>query len=107
MSVELTAPNGLNEAELVLERLPALVGKSADADGHVEHHSAGGYQCLIGRVDNELVVWDLGSRSGTFVNGTRVTQANLKAGDRLALGVTEFSVRIKDRPRRYMHGVRN
>jgi pSer/pThr/pTyr-binding forkhead associated (FHA) protein len=33
---------------------------------------------------------DVGSRTGTFVNGTRVTQQELKAGDLIAIGPVTF-----------------
>jgi pSer/pThr/pTyr-binding forkhead associated (FHA) protein len=85
--------------------LPALVREDIPADAHAEPIE-GKYNCLISRVDGQLVVWDLGSGGGTFVNGTRVTKACLKSGDRLRLGGAEFSVASESAARRYLFGVR-
>ncbi|MXY17617.1 MAG: FHA domain-containing protein, partial [Acidobacteria bacterium] len=41
---------------------------------------------------DELVVKDLDSTNGTFVNGWRVEQATLREGDLLRLGGVEFEV---------------
>ena len=41
---------------------------------------------------NELVITDLKSRNGTFVNGERVGEAVLKAGDWVQLGQTVFKI---------------
>ena len=64
------------------------------------------YQCLISQMAGDLVVWDLGTGPGTFVNGTKVTHATLKPGDTLKLGEAEFAVKCEDTPRRYVYGVR-
>jgi DNA-binding NtrC family response regulator/pSer/pThr/pTyr-binding forkhead associated (FHA) protein len=45
------------------------------------------------RIDADLLlVEDLGSRNGTFVNGIRVEKAHLKVGDRLSLGPVSLRV---------------
>ena len=43
--------------------------------------------------DDGLVLQDLGSRNGTYVNGHRVERAALHEGDRLGIGATTFEVR--------------
>jgi hypothetical protein len=40
----------------------------------------------VGRVKGRIVVKDLGSRNGTFVNGEKVEKAILASGDRLKVG---------------------
>jgi serine/threonine protein kinase len=37
-----------------------------------------------------IVLEDLGSRNGTFVNGTRVTKCRIKQGDKITVGSTEI-----------------
>ena len=105
MSVALMAETSAKG--VVLERLPALVGEAAGSKAAVDDAIEGNYHCLISRVDGQLVVWDLGGNGGTFVNGTRVTHAALKEGDTLRLAGADFKVHDKDRPRRYLFGVRN
>ena len=92
--------------DLVLENLPALVRKNPEAKGAAADSPQGSYHCLISRVDNHLVVWDLGGQGGTFVNGVRVAKATLKASDTLRLGDMDFAVRSERGPRRYVFGVR-
>ena len=48
---------------------------------------------LAGR-DGVLVLTDLGSTNGTMVNGHRVTEVVLGAGDRIELGETSLVVRV-------------
>lgn len=43
--------------------------------------------------DDGLVLQDLGSRNGTYVNGQRVQRIPLHEGDRLGIGATTFEVR--------------
>ncbi|MDE9365867.1 FHA domain-containing protein [Luteipulveratus sp. YIM 133132] len=45
-------------------------------------------------VDDEgLVLEDLGSRNGTFVNGRRIERTHLHEGDRIGIGASTFEVR--------------
>jgi hypothetical protein len=105
MRVELV---GAAEGErTLLTSLPALVGRDGATAAAPEDLPQGGYHCLIGQVHDQLVVWDLGSPGGTFVNGDRVTRATLKSSDTLRLGGTDFSVRYQRGPLRYLHGVRS
>ena len=46
----------------------------------------------------ELKVRDLASSNGTYVNGQRVNEAVLKAGDRISVGPVVFTVRIDGEP---------
>jgi hypothetical protein len=104
MSVELIAI--ADPEHLTLGKLPTLVADGPKDEIHGEP-IPGNYHCLIIRVDGQLVVWDLGSGGGTFVNGSRVSKASLKSGDRLTLGGSQFAVKNEERPRRYLHGVRS
>jgi hypothetical protein len=101
MRVELVATK--NADNMVLEKLPTLLGQPSQAK--VDDPSDGHYHCLISRIDDHLVVWNLGDGGSTLVNGARVAQAALKAGDTLSLGGTEFSVRYEQTPRRYLYGL--
>ena len=104
MKVELV---GITKPDsLVLKSFPALIGQDSAADTLSEDPPQGDCRCLIRQIDDHLEVWDLGTRGGTFVNGSRVTKATLKASDRLSFGGTEFSVRYDHVPRRYLYGVR-
>lgn len=42
---------------------------------------------------NRLVIEDLGSTNGTYINGHRLQKASLVSGDRVKIGRVEFEVR--------------
>jgi len=104
MSVELIGTGSANRT--VLQELPALISPETLGETRKDDIDPG-YLCLISQVDSQLVVWDLGGKTGTFVNGTRVKHATLKDSDRLGFGGTEFRVHSEPPPRRYVYGVRN
>ncbi len=49
---------------------------------------------------DEVVVIDLGSRAGTWVNGAKVDKRTLQSGDKIQLGETLLELTIVPRPRR-------
>ena len=104
MSVELVGTG--SATRMVLQDLPAVIGPETLTQDRNDEADPG-YLCLISQVDNQLVVWDLGGKSGTFVNGSRVKRATLKDSDTLAFGGAEFRVHNEPPPRRYVYGVRN
>lgn len=68
------------------------IGRSASAELIVEAPLVSRLHCqLTGRTD-AIQVKDLGSTNGTFVNGKRVTTAELHEGDRLSIGRLELFV---------------
>jgi hypothetical protein len=73
-------------------RLPAVLGRSADADVQLDDPWISRIHCELFERDRELMVRDLESRHGVFVNEERVLLASLSAGDVLLLGVTCFRV---------------
>jgi pSer/pThr/pTyr-binding forkhead associated (FHA) protein len=78
--------------EITLNSLPAVIGHGPDADVRIEHHSVGPEHCRIDWVDGELVVDDLDTVHGTFVEGTRIRRAVLRPGCQLAIGLLSFLV---------------
>lgn len=73
-----------------LAQLPVTIGRSPDAGIHLEDYSASHYHCRIAQIDGQLVVLDLGSVHGTFVNGTRISESPLMPGDSLGIGMLSF-----------------
>lgn len=85
---------------LTLRLPPATVktlGRSARADFIVDAPLVSRVHCrLTAGADGQLSVDDLDSTNGTQVNGTRVTHATLRTGDRLQVGRMEFRVTAAD-----------
>jgi ABC transport system ATP-binding/permease protein len=82
--------------ERVTFRLPAgavkTMGRSPGAEFIVEAALVSRLHCQLTAAIDSLEVKDLDSTNGTFVNGKRVTTAELRHGDTLSLGRLELSV---------------
>jgi ABC transport system ATP-binding/permease protein len=83
------------EAPFVFRILPGSIktmGRSRGAEFFVDAALVSRLHCRLTAGATELVVDDLESTNGTFVNGHRVAHAVLKEGDRLGVGRVEFVV---------------
>jgi ABC transport system ATP-binding/permease protein len=68
------------------------IGRAPRADFIVDAALVSRVHCQLTAGAVDLEVEDLKSTNGTFVNGSRVTRARLKSGDRLGVGKVEFVV---------------
>jgi len=59
----------------------------------------GPVQLFDAATGDSLQVLDLGSRTGTFVNGKRIQRTLLRHGDTLTIGRSDFFVQVEDDPR--------
>lgn len=83
---------------VALEKLPVVLGRGAKADIHLPDRTLSRRHCEIDRVSATLVVRDLGSKNGTRVNRTHVSEAVLLPGDKLTLGACTFVVCYEHAP---------
>ena len=76
-----------------------LVGRGLEGEGVISfpegERDISSEHALFRRVKNGFWVQDKGSRNGTFVNGKRVESAELRDGDRVAVGNVTFEARIR------------
>jgi pSer/pThr/pTyr-binding forkhead associated (FHA) protein len=86
--------------KIVLNQLPAMIGRDAAADVCLEDSWVSHFQCIIDQDGTTLQVLDLGSRNGTFVNGVRIKRADLMPGNTLTVGRGEFVVQYERDPGR-------
>lgn len=64
-----------------------VLGSSADCQVRIEDPGVAPHHAEITMADgNALLLKDLGSQSGTFVNGEAVTEAMLSSGDEIHIG---------------------
>ncbi len=71
-----------------------VVGRSADADIHIDDPYSSEFHARVGLQDDRVVVHDLGSTNGTYVNGRRVTTpTTVSKGDTVQIGKTILEVR--------------
>jgi len=72
------------------------VGRSPDADFQIEHGTVSSFHCELILRESGVLIRDLESTNGTFINGQPVRQAELSAGQTLRLGDVEFLVENTD-----------
>lgn len=94
MRLNLRANDGTSRTfDLDTATLPVVVGRDADlaqvavVDGQISR-----VHCRLLKAGEEWVVEDLSSRNGTFVNGTRITRAAFRPGDRLRVGGCQITL---------------
>ncbi|HVV99127.1 MAG TPA: FHA domain-containing protein [Planctomycetaceae bacterium] len=75
-----------------LQQFPTVVGRDGGADVQLTNPEVSHFHCVLDWIDGVMVVRDLGSRTGTHINGMRISEAQLLPGDRLSLGPTTFEV---------------
>ena len=77
----------LPEHLIAVESSSAKVGRSAPADIVVPHRSISREHCIVGLANDELLVTDLNSTNGTYVDDVRISRATiLPVGSVLRLG---------------------
>jgi predicted component of type VI protein secretion system len=86
MEVKLEVVRGAKHAALTL-RLPTIIGRGGDSKIKLAASTVSRNHCELYEYDGQLVVRDLGSSNGTFVNGHKVDAATfLTAEDELRVG---------------------
>lgn len=85
--------------EVPLKSLPVIIGRGDDCKVRVPLASVSRNHCELLIDDDELMVRDLKSSNGTFVNKDRVSSRELVPGDLLAVGPVVFVVRIDGHPK--------
>jgi pSer/pThr/pTyr-binding forkhead associated (FHA) protein len=71
-------------------------GRSAKNDFQIEHATVSAHHCDINLGDAQVTVVDRDSTNGTYVDGKRVKEAILRAGQTLRLGDVDFLVESTD-----------
>lgn len=84
----------VQEAELGDGRL--TIGRHPHNDIVMAHKAVSGHHAALSRVDGEVVLEDLGSSNGTFVNGQRISRTVLS--DRDSFTIAAFQGEYVDGP---------
>ena len=75
-----------------------VIGRGENCDLQVPLLSVSRRQCELEVAEGTVMVRDLGSSNGTYVNNQRINDMQLSAGDRLVVGPIVFTVQIDGRP---------
>src|SRR5437773_11063101 len=71
-------------------KLPSTIGRGRGASIVLPHPLISRQHCELYEAGGRLMVRDLGSLNGTFVNNQRVTEAAIAPGELLTVGTVTF-----------------
>lgn len=80
---------------IALDSFPATIGRGHDADLRFEDIFISRAHCQVDKIGDRLIVRDLGSKNGTFVNGVRTEFSPLQCGNVLTIGSLFLVVQVR------------
>src|SRR5207248_3098455 len=73
-----------------------VIGRSSDLDMVLVEDMVSRKHAKISTQSGQIVIMDLGSTNGTFVNGEKIKKTRLKEGDRILIGTSILKVIASD-----------
>lgn len=88
-------PIDANQSLIPLEKAIVLIGRQSDCDVSLTNsRKISRKHCCIAQVNETLIIRDLGSTNGVFLNGNRVEkEALITVGDQITIGDIQFTLR--------------
>ena len=77
---------------ILLDKPILLFGRHAECDIQLNSKKVSRRHCCLAQVNDYLVVRDLGSTNGVKINGQKVTEGRVRAGDELEIGNFRYQV---------------
>jgi len=91
MKAKLVSPDPCaSESEIELEQFPVVIGRSSNAEIQPLDPTVSDQHCELEEIEGRLLVRDLGSKNGTYVNGLQIDMCPLLPGDELTVGRSHF-----------------
>jgi pSer/pThr/pTyr-binding forkhead associated (FHA) protein len=75
-----------------------VIGRRQDCDLCIPLMVISRKHCELNQDQGQFKIRDLGSRNGTFVNGTQIKESELNPGDKVNIGPLSFAVQIDGVP---------
>lgn len=88
----LVVPDG---QPLTISHSPIVIGRMPECSVVLGDTNVSRRHAQVALEDGSIVVTDLGSTNGTFVNGKRVTRATVRPGDELTIGTSRLRVEVR------------
>ena len=82
------------------------IGRVEDNTFQIAEPSVSSHHCEVLLRGNDVVVKDLNSTNGTFINGEKITESVLKPGQILRLGQIELRLEMERRRQRRLRAPR-
>ena len=89
---------GFNGRSYELKVDKTTVGRVSDNAFEIPEASVSSHHAEILLLGNDIVIRDLGSTNGTFINGEKITEAVLKPGQTLRFGTIDLRLDTGDAP---------
>ncbi len=83
---------------ILLDKPILLLGRNPECDIQIDSRKVSRRHCCIAQIHDYLIVRDLGSTNGTRINGVRVVEGRMKAGDELTIGNHRYEVQMGELP---------
>lgn len=98
MKIKLLCQNALaSPREITIDRFPIELGRGAIAGVRIDDRWLSRRHCELTCDGPDVVLRDLNSSHGTYVNGLRLTAAVvLQDGDKLQIGLSHFIVEYQE-----------
>jgi len=84
--------------EFYLVKRSFSIGRSANNDLALPNLRVSREHAMIRIMEDKVMIFDLGSTNGTYVNGERIKHQELKDNDKIAIGPIEFCFKMGKRP---------
>ena len=84
--------------DLPIPKSIALIGRSKECTLQIPILTVSRRHCELTVGEAQVLLKDLGSANGTFVNNQRIDQTDLVPGDRIVIGPVVFTVQIDGMP---------
>lgn len=81
-----------------LSAAKTVLGRKDDCGLRIPTPDVSRAHCEVESLDAEITIRDLGSANGTYVNGKRIAETTLSAGDHIGVGPVQFVVQIDGKP---------
>lgn len=92
MEVRLTIVGGKASRKVITVKLPAVIGRSREADLTIAHPMVSRRHCELFEVQGLVRIRDLDSLNGTLVGGKEITEVPLRPNDDFSIGPLTFRV---------------
>lgn len=77
--------DGVQQQPITVDRFPFVFGRNRDSNQRLLHAMASRHHAQLTEKDGVVVIEDLDSTNGTYVNGQRVKEKELNDGDQIRL----------------------
>lgn len=86
------------QKEIPLTRQVQVIGRQTDCQIRIPTSAVSRHHCELTVNENRVLLRDLGSSNGSYVNRKRISQQELAPGDLICIGELVFVLKVGDRP---------